>query len=365
MVRSCYIHIPFCSHICSYCDFSKMYYHPDWCNRYLTALEKEIEQNYQKEVLETIYIGGGTPSSLSVEELNRLFQILEKLKRSRNCEFTVECNVENITKEKLELFLKKGVNRISIGVQSANPKILDFLERPYRKEEIKRIISLVKEVGFSNINVDLMYAIPGQTLNDLENDLDFFLNLNVPHISTYSLMIENHTKLGNQKVEAIKEELDYEMYQKIHKKLEEFSYEHYEISNFGKIGYFSKHNLTYWKNLKYYGFGLGASGFLSNIRYTNTKQFQNYEQGNFRNFEEKISKKVDMENEIMLGLRTMEGISKIEFIHKFGQKLDVFPMIQKLVKEKKLLETKENYRIPFSYWYLSNEIIIYFIGEVE
>ncbi len=362
MTRSCYIHIPFCSHICSYCDFSKMYYNSSWCNRYLDALEKEINSYYKGEELETIYIGGGTPTSLSVEELKRLFTILDQLKRTKDVEFTIECNVENISLEKLKIFLNYGVNRISVGVESTHPNILSFLERPYTKEDILRTISLLKEVGFENINIDLMYAIPEESIEDLEQDLNFFLALDIPHISTYSLMIEEHTKLGNKKIEPISEEVDEEMYQKIHKKLENSDYQHYEISNFGKKGYFSKHNLTYWRNNEYYGFGLGASGFVDGIRYTNTKNFHKYEKEEFRQEEEIMNSNLDMENEIMLGLRTIEGVSKERFQKKFGCDLKDKYEISELLEKGYLIETKENYYIPFSYWYLSNEIIVRFIG---
>lgn len=363
MIRSCYIHIPFCSHICSYCDFSKMYYNSSWCSRYLDALEKEINMYYKSEELDTIYIGGGTPSSLSVEELERLFTILDKLKHHKNVEFTVECNVENITLDKLKVFLGHGVNRISVGVESIKPEILSFLERPYTKEDVSRAISLIKEVGFQNINIDLMYATPGESIKDLCEDLDFFLKLDVPHISTYSLMVEEHTKLANKKIEPISEELDFEMYHKIHERLQSCGYQHYEISNFGKDGYFSNHNLTYWRNHEYYGFGLGASSFVDGVRYTNTRNFHKYENSEFRQEEEIMDSKLDMENEIMLGLRTIEGVSKERFQEKFHCDLKEQYEITDLLEKGYLIETEKNYYIPFSYWYLSNEIIVRFIGE--
>lgn len=365
MIRSCYIHIPFCEHICSYCDFSKMYYHKEWSKRYLNALEKEIHSFYKGEELDTIYIGGGTPSSLSVSDLKHLFNILDTLKRSPSCEFTIECNIENITEEKLKLFKKMGVNRLSIGIESSNSEILSFLERPYSKEKIISTMDLVKQSGFSNINVDLMYAIPIETMNILLADLDFILSLKVSHISTYSLMIEEHTKLSLKNMTPIDQELDLKMYETIHQKLIESGYEHYEISNFAKPGFQSKHNMTYWRNEKYYGFGLGASGFIHDIRYSNTRSFQDYEKGKYREVEEKISKQLDMENEIMLGFRTMEGISKDTFKKKFGydfRKIDVVPS---LLEQGKLIETETSYYIPFRYWYISNEILIHFIKEVE
>ncbi len=365
VIQSCYIHIPFCEHICSYCDFSKMYYNEEWCKRYLDSLKKEIFDYYQGEKLETIYIGGGTPSSLSISNLEYLFQILQILKMSSSCEVTIECNIENITLEKLELFKKNGINRLSIGIESSNSEILSMLERPYSKEKIFSTMNLVKQCGFSNINVDLMYAIPDETTGVLLEDLEFFLSFDVPHISTYSLMIEEHTKLFNQNVMPIEEELDLEMYKMIHKKLKESGYEHYEISNFAKPGFRSKHNMTYWKNEEYYGFGLGASGYIHGIRYSNTRSFQDYEKGKYCERKEKISKQLDIENEIMLGFRTMEGISKDTFKKKYGYDFKEIDVVSSLLKQGKLVENKISYYIPFRYWYILNEILIHFIKEVE
>ena len=365
MIKSCYIHIPFCEHICSYCDFSKMYYNEQWSKRYLIALEKEIKSFYKGEELDTIYIGGGTPSSLSISDLEQLFNILKILKKSPSCEVTIECNIENITKEKLELFKKIGVNRLSIGIESSNSEILSFLERPYSKEKIISTVDLVKQSGFSNINIDLMYAIPNETLDILLEDLEFFLSLEVPHISTYSLMIEEHTKLSLKNITPVDEELDLQMYELIHQKLLESGYEHYEISNFAKPGFHSKHNMTYWKNEEYYGFGLGASGFTRGIRYSNTRSFQNYEKGKYREREEKISRQLDIENEIMLGFRTMEGILKDTFKRKFGYDFKEINVVSSLLEQGKLIETETSYYIPFRYWYISNEILIHFIKEVE
>ena len=245
---SIYIHIPFCSNICSYCDFAKFYYNSDWVDNYLSSLEKEIKLNYKGEVVDTIYIGGGTPTVLNLNQLEKLLKITN-LFNKKNIEFTVETNVD-LSLEKIKLLKKYGVNRISIGVQTVNPKYLKFLNRNHTKEEVINLINLLKEYNF-NINVDLIYAIPGETLEELNEDLDFILSLDVNHISTYSLIIEPHTKLYIDNVSNIDEDLDYEMYKLINKKLNK--YHHYEISNFAKKNYESKHNLVYWNNLNYYG----------------------------------------------------------------------------------------------------------------
>ena len=176
-ITNCYIHIPFCNTICSYCDFCKLYYVDKYIDKYLDKLEEEINSIYQGEVLETIYIGGGTPSSLNIKQLERLFNILEVFKRSKDIEFTIESNFENITKEKLLLYKKYGINRLSFGLESISKKNLEFLNRNISKEKINDTISICRELGFNNINVDLMYALPVETIEDVKDDLNYiFLN---------------------------------------------------------------------------------------------------------------------------------------------------------------------------------------------
>ena len=190
IVKSCYIHIPFCKKICSYCDFCKIFYNEQIVDKYLDALEKEIDSLYNNEVLETIYIGGGTPSSLNLKQLERLFIIINKLKKSSNLEYTIECNFETTNLDKLLLFKKYGINRLSFGIESINKENQELLERENQEDEIINIINQAKELGFNNINVDLMYALPNETIDILNKDLDFILSLNIEHISTFSLILE-------------------------------------------------------------------------------------------------------------------------------------------------------------------------------
>ena len=359
-MKSAYIHIPFCKTICSYCDFCKMFYNEDLVDKYLLELNNEINKNYKGETLKTIYIGGGTPSSLNIKQLNKLLNIIKIFKLEENYEFTAECNIENITKEKLELLYKNKVNRLSIGIQTFNEKYLKFLNRNHTKEEIKEKINIAKTIGFENINIDLMYAFPEETLEELESDINEFLKLDIPHISTYSLIIEPHTKLYIDKIKNIDEDLDRKMYDLICKKLNK--YNHYEISNFGKTGYESIHNLTYWNNENYYGFGLGASGYINNIRYDNTKSINEYLKGNYIKNKEILSKNIEIENEFILGLRKIKGIN----IEKFNKKYDnifKYDVVNRLLKENKLQKDEKNIFINNEYIYTSNNILIEFIGE--
>ena len=206
-----------------------------------------------------------------------------------------------------------------------------------------------------------MYAVPNESLNDLKEDLDLFLSLNINHISTYSLIIEEHTKLAVNKTNYISDDLDYKMYELIHDTLVKHDYIHYEISNFSKEGYQSKHNLTYWKNLPYYGFGLGASGYIDNVRYTNTKNFKKYLSGNTVLEEEKIDDFLNASNYAILGFRTIYGVSKNEFINLFGKNLIDYFKVHDLLKDNILLENDESYYINPKYWYVINEILVKFI----
>ena len=278
MTTSCYIHIPFCDNICTYCDFCKRYPNDQLINRYLDALKCEIKEKYQGEKLKTIYIGGGTPSSLNIKELTKLMQVINILNFDDNYEFTFECNPESITEEKMSLLKANGVNRISIGVESTIDKYLKYLGRTHNFEMVKEKIKIVKKF-FNNINVDLIYGLSNETIDDLKNDLYNIVNLNVNHVSTYSLEIHDNTILGIKKIKPINEDIDSDMYNTICNYLKNNGYQHYEISNFCKDNTSSRHNMVYWKNEEYYGFGLGASGYVNNTRYDNTRSMFNYVQG--------------------------------------------------------------------------------------
>ena len=353
---SIYIHVPFCKTICSYCDFCKFYYNEKWVDNYLIALEKEIKEKYKNESIATIYIGGGTPTSLNINQLEKLLQ-LTKLFNFEKIEFTVETNVD-LSLDKIKLLKQYGVNRISIGVQTVNQKHLQFLNRKHTKEEVINLVNLLKQYDF-NINIDLMYGMPNQTLQELEEDLDFILSLDVNHISTYSLIIEPHTKIYIDNVANIDEDLDYQMYQLINKKLK--NYVHYEISNFAKENYYSKHNLVYWNNLEYYGFGIGASGYIDSVRYDNTRSYQNYLNGNYLFESHKLSKKEKIENEFILGFRKLEGINILEFKAKYDMNVLDIGIVKKLLKEGKLSVDNGYLKINPKYIYISNTILVNFI----
>ena len=359
MVKSAYIHIPFCNNICSYCDFCKLLYNKDFVKKYLDALEKEIKTYYKGEILDTIYIGGGTPSSLSITELDKLFSIIKIFKLSKEYEFTFEVNIEDITEEKLEMLKENKVNRLSIGIESFNDKYLKYLGRNYTSDIISERVELAKKY-FDNINVDLMYALKNESLNDLEEDIDKILKLDIKHISCYSLIIEKNTKLYIDNTKYISDDLDSDMYDLIDKKLEN-KYHRYEVSNYSITSYESRHNLTYWKNNEYYGFGLGAAGYIDNIRYTNTRNLSKYISGSYERQEEVLTKEDKIKYEFILGLRLTSGLNKDNFNKKYGININEIEVIKELINKGLLIDDKINIYVPKKYFYVLNDILVNFV----
>ena len=355
---SVYLHIPFCNKICSYCDFPKVIYNDEIAEKYLSSLKKEILDSYEGEKVKTLYIGGGTPSSLKKERLIELLEIINIFDLDENCEFTFECNINDINESLLKFLKKMGVNRLSIGIQSFMEEKLAFLKRKTSFSDAKEKIELARELGFNNISADLMYALPNEKLKTLKKDLSLFLKLGLEHISTYSLIIEAHTMVYIKEEENIYEEEEVHMYEYIIKKLKSSGYEHYEISNFAKPGMESKHNLTYWHNEEFYGFGLGATGYIKGFRYENTKSLEKYLNGDTKNIENLISNREIMENELILGFRLMKGINIKEFYKKYKVNIqEVFP-INPLVKNKQLIYEDGFIYVNPKYIYILNEILL-------
>ncbi|MGR1475462.1 radical SAM family heme chaperone HemW [Streptococcus agalactiae] len=323
---SAYVHIPFCNQICYYCDFSKVFIKNQPVDAYLQALIREF-RSYDITELRTLYIGGGTPTSISAVQLDYL---LTELSRDLNLntleEFTIEANPGDLTVDKIEVLQKSAVNRVSLGVQTFNDKHLKRIGRSHNEAQIYSTIDALKTAGFQNISIDLIYALPGQTMDDVRSNVAKALSLNIPHLSLYSLILEHHTvfmnKMRRGKLHLPTEDLEAEMFEYIISEMERNGFEHYEISNFTKPGFESRHNLMYWDNVEYYGVGAGASGYLDGIRYRNRGPIQHYlkgvSEGNARLSEEVLSKNEMMEEELFLGLRKKEGVSIGKFEQKFG-----------------------------------------------
>lgn len=319
--KSLYIHIPFCAHICKYCDFTKLIYNEEFAKKYVDVLLYELD-SYHIGKVDTIYVGGGTPTSLKDADLKRILLALKPLLNDGG-EFTVEANVENLDANKLDIFKECGVNRISIGVESTSDKMLNSINRHHTFKDAVSVVSLAKRKGFDNINVDLIYGLPGQSLEDLKTDLDNILSLDVPHISIYSLIVEKGSMFFNMGIKEQDENASREFYELIVSKLREAGYERYEISNFAKNKKYSRHNLTYWKDEEYYGLGLGASGYLNKVRYKNTSSLKKYLAKEFIDTKEEVTLASEMEDYLLTNLRLEKGFKKEDFKKRFGVDFEI------------------------------------------
>ena len=327
---SAYVHIPFCTQICYYCDFSKVFIKNQPVDSYLEHLLEEF-QSYDIQKLRTLYIGGGTPTALSASQLEVLLKgLTENLDLSVLEELTIEANPGDLDADKIDVLKNSAVNRVSLGVQTFDDKMLKKIGRSHLEKDIYENIDRLKLAGFDNISIDLIYALPGQTMEQVKENVAKAIGLDIPHMSLYSLILENHTVFMNRmrrgKLPLPKEELEAEMFEYIIAELERAGFEHYEISNFSKTGFESRHNLMYWDNAEYYGIGAGASGYVNGIRYKNHGPIRHYlsavEEGNARITEEHLSQKEKMEEEMFLGLRKKSGVSMARFEEKFGRSFD-------------------------------------------
>ena len=355
-----YLHIPFCNSICSYCDFPKVLYDKKYILNYLTSLKEEINCRYQQEEVVSIYIGGGTPTSLDIEELEYLLEITALFQKANHLEFTVESNVESLTPEKIVLLNRYGVNRISLGVQSFHQKTLKQLNRHHTKEDVFQVVKTLKENKITNISMDYIYGV-NSDLKQVQQDIATFLQLDIPHISCYSLIIEEGTLFGVQNRNYIPEETELEMYQQIQNTLRNHHYIQYEISNYAKEGYQSLHNLNYWNNGEYYGFGLGAVSYLNHIRITNTKSLTKYLTKEYLLSKEYEEEKVRISNTFMLGFRKTTGININTFKEEYQKDITEIEPVKELLKENILQIKDDHLFIHPNYLYLSNEILIKFL----
>lgn len=367
-IEALYIHIPFCNKICTYCDFYKMVAN-SYKEKYVTYLVKEFE--LKKDLMadiKTIYIGGGTPSCLPVNLLDYLFnQMFNYIDKSKVVEFTVELNPVDVSVDLVNLLKKHGVNRVSLGVQSFIDEKLAFLGRNHDKKIAIYAIKTLKKHGLKNINVDIIYATPKDNFRKVKKDLIQILKLNINHLSTYSLILEEKTILYHMYEKNLYQPFDgdkeYKLYMKIVKFLKTYGYNHYEISNFAKKHYESTHNMTYWTNQKYLGIGAGASYYINNVRYTNIMNLEKYFAGidnkhlNYQE-EQEITLKEQMQEELILGLRMVKGVNVINFETKYGQTVyEAFPSVKNLLNKKLLKLKKKQLYIPENKLYLSNSIL--------
>lgn len=355
--KGLYIHIPFCRQKCKYCDFNSFCGTCSEHKAYLNALFSELDLR-RGSACDTVFIGGGTPTALSAEDMERLLKkINENFLLAKDTEFTVEANPKTVDKRKLSVMLENGVNRISFGVQSFSDAELSAIGRIHSAEDARESFYLAREAGFDNISIDLMMSIPLQTLRSLEKNIEIAARLAPEHISCYSLILEEGTPLYDEylrgEIELPDEEAQRDMYDMAVEVLARYGYARYEISNFAKPGMESRHNMKYWQCKEYIGAGLSAHSYLNSVRFCNTDSFSSYIQGNFKSGEETRLSPNDMMSEFMfMGLRMEHGISKADFKARFGKEIEnIFG--NQLLKFKKLgMIKEENGRI-----FLSNSAI--------
>ncbi|MGO2084204.1 radical SAM family heme chaperone HemW [Vagococcus sp.] len=356
-MTSAYIHIPFCEHICFYCDFNKVFIEGQPVDEYIEALIKEIKltkEVYPSNKTETIYIGGGTPTSLSAKQLDRLLEGVRRyLPFDDQDEFTVEANPGDLTLDKLKVLQDHGVNRVSMGVQTFDDRLLKKIGRKHTAQDVFDTMKIFEQADFRNVSVDLIYALPNQTIESFEDTLTKAIALDLPHYSMYSLILENKTmfynwaRQGRLHLPGIDVEGD--MFELAIKKMEQAGRYQYEISNFALPGYESQHNLVYWNNEHYYGLGAGASGYLGNIRYKNHGPIQHYLEPLRQNKRpviqvEDLTLENRMEEEMFLGLRKLKGVSLSHFEQKFGCRYDdVYGKITQEMIAKELMKKEDDF----------------------
>ena len=348
-MKGLYVHIPFCKTICTYCDFPKLISKSIEHEKYIDRLIEEINEYHNHiQNLTSIYIGGGTPNAISLPLLEKLLEKLSPYSEGVY-EYSIELNPELVTYELVQLLRRYNINRVSLGVQTVNEKSIKLLNRHHNKDIVRNAVNLLINEGITNINADMIFGIPYTTLDDVKDDLNFILDLPVTHISYYSLIVEERTvlkhKIDKKEIEEIDDDLIADMYEYISDKLEAKEFIHYEISNYAKEGFESKHNLLYWTQEDYIGVGASAVGFIKNKRYANHHILSKYYNEYVCDIEDLTIKELKQEY-MMLGLRKLNGVSITEYENKFGSSMFVDFNLVKHIDNKFLII--ENDRIYIS-----------------
>lgn len=372
-----YIHVPFCAQKCYYCDFNSYKIKSNEKEDYLINIEKEMKfykEEFKDKYFDTVFFGGGTPSILKIDELRKLVNYMfENFNIKKDAEITIECNPGTINKEKLKAIKEMGINRLSIGLQATQNYHLKSIGRIHTYEEFEKNYYDAIDVGLTNINVDLMYALPNQKEEEWKETLDKIIKLNPSHISAYSLILEEGTKLydmyENNEFNLLDEDTDIDMYEYTINTLKKYGYNQYEISNYAKKGKECKHNVIYWKCDNYLGLGPGASGYINDVRYSNIEDLNEYNNKINQNIkpiseENKLSEKDKIEEFIFMGLRMNEGINLEVFKERF--KVDFYELykdvLDKLLERELIKLDKFNLSLTQKGREISNSVFIEFIN---
>lgn len=372
-----YIHVPFCAQKCYYCDFNSYKINSNQKKEYLINIEREMkfyEGEFKDKCFDTVFFGGGTPSILTVDELKELVNnINENFNIKKDAEITIECNPGTINREKLEAMKKMGINRLSIGLQATQNYHLKSIGRIHTYEEFEKNYYDALDIGFKNINIDLMYALPNQKTQEWKDTLDKIIKLNPSHISAYSLILEEGTKLyymyQNKEFELLDEDTDINMYNYTIDTLKRHGYNQYEISNYSKEDLECKHNIIYWKCDNYLGLGPGASGFVGDTRYSNIEDICEYNKCIMQNIrpvseEIELTKKDKIEEFIFMGLRMNEGINIDVFKERFDTDFyDIYQeVMDNLIKRELVRFDGKNISLTQKGREISNSVFIEFLN---
>lgn len=363
---SLYVHIPFCDTICRYCDFCKVYYDHRMADEYLEVLKEELKELKITDKLKTIYIGGGTPSSLTDEQLEFLFDMLKPYSQDVE-EYCIEVNPESMDLFKLKILQRGGITRLSIGVQTFQDHLLKLIDRRHSSQQVLRLIRQARDIGFNNISIDLMYGLPEQTLADIQNDLEIVRNLDIQHVSYYSLILEDHTILKYQRYQPIDEETEYQINCCIDDTLKTCGYEKYEISNYARQGYASKHNLVYWHYDNYYGIGVGSASKIDDAIIEHSRSLTKYLNRTAQSHVIRQDKKETMFNHVMMSLRLTEGLNLEKFQDLYHEDVkNIYKQAITKNEKRGLLEIADGHlRTTEKGMYLLNDILVDFMDEKD
>ena len=362
-MTSIYVHIPFCESKCYYCDFCSGVYNNNVVENYVTKLTKEIVQSKISDDIGTIFIGGGTPSSINSSFVGNILDTIYKhYNVAKNAEISIECNPNSLNLAKATDYKKMGINRVSLGVQTTSNDLLKRIGRIHDYEQVKNSAEILAN-NFANYNFDLMIGLPNQTIHDVENTITDVLKYTPTHISAYSLILEPNTALSKMVndggVELPNEDYVVEQYNLIYEMLKFNGYNRYEISNFSKPNYECKHNENYWACGEYFGFGLAAHSYKNGVRFSNTNNMKNYLDGTTKTFEERLTLQEQKEEMIMLALRTEKGLNLGEYATRFGENLisQKQKSLENLQKENLIIIKNGYLKIAPNAFYISNSII--------
>lgn len=371
-----YIHIPFCKSRCSYCDFNTYANRDELIDKYFDALLKEIER-YSKRIkneysIKSIYIGGGTPSYVDSEYIERLMLSLKQFKLTKNCEITIECNPESLSEDKIERYKDCGINRFSLGIQCLDNDVLKTMSRIHNADQAVNAINNLKKHGINNISADLIIGFPGQSIEAVEKSINMLIALEIQHLSVYSLKVEENTLLrrmiDEKKVEVLDDSIDRDMYHMSTQILESHGYMQYEISNFAIVGKESKHNMGYWLHTPYIGFGAGAFSYFDNNRFSNITDPQEYIDKVSNG--EKIIENIEIINKeelikeyMILRLRLIKGLNTDDFENKFNMNIyDIYGKeIEGLINRGLIKEKDKEISLTTLGLDLANQVFVEFI----